>query len=61
MDKPHFNVVFATPGAGMTPGYVRSLLKTTYFLTQQGLTWNFMTEYSSLVAHAREKTIGGTG
>lgn len=61
MNKPHFNVIFATPGSGMTPGYVRSLLKTTYYLTQRGLSWNYMTEYSSLVAHAREKTIGGTG
>lgn len=61
MNIPHFNVVICTPGAGMTPGYVRSLLKTTYFLTIRGLSWNFMTEYSSLVAHAREKTIGGTG
>ena len=58
---PHYNVVFATPGASMLPGYVRSLIKTIYFLDQQGITWNYMTEYSSLVAHAREKTIGGTG
>jgi hypothetical protein len=58
---PHFNVVFATPGSSMLPGYVRSLLLSTYYLTQRGMTWNFLTEYSSLVAHAREKTIGGTG
>lgn len=45
----------------MVPAYVRSLLKTTYYLTQQGVTWNFMTEYSSHVADAREKTLGGTG
>jgi hypothetical protein len=56
---PHYNVVIATPGHSMLPGYVRSLLITTYFLTQKGITWNFLTEYSSLVAHAREKTIGG--
>ena len=61
MNIPHFNVVICTPGPNMVPGYVRSLLKTTYFLTAKGLTWNFMTEYSSLVADAREKTVGGTG
>lgn len=57
---PHYNVVFATPGNSMLPGYVRSILKSTYFLTERGLTWNYMTEASSLVALAREKTIGGT-
>ena len=61
MTLPHFNVVICTPGANMVPAYVRSLLKTTFILTQKGITWNFMTEYSSLVAHAREKTLGGTG
>jgi hypothetical protein len=59
--KPHFNVVFATPGKGMLPGYVRSLLKTVKILENENLSWNYMTEYSSLVSHAREKTIGGTG
>lgn len=61
MPVPHYNVVIATPGAGMLPGYVRSLLKTVHFLEQENISWNFLTEYSSLVAHAREKTIGGTG
>jgi hypothetical protein len=59
--KPHYNVVFATPGRGMTPGYVRSILKTTHACEMEGLSWNFLTEYSSLVAHAREMTIGGSG
>jgi len=45
----------------MVPGYVRSILKTTHYLTLRNITWNFVTEYSSLVAHARERTIGGTG
>lgn len=45
----------------MVPAYVRSLAKTIHTLDHRGLTWNFMTEYSSLVAHAREKTLGGTG
>ena len=44
----------------MQQAYVRSLVKTTYFFDMNGITWNFLTEYSSLVADAREKTIGGT-
>jgi hypothetical protein len=57
---PHFNVLIATPGHSMQQAYVRSLVKTTYFFDMNGITWNFLTEYSSLVADAREKTIGGT-
>jgi hypothetical protein len=57
---PHFNVLFCTPGNAMKPGYVRSLLKTTNACTKEGLTWNYLTEYSSLVAHAREMTLGGS-
>ena len=61
MTIPHFNVVICTPGPNMVPSYVRSLLKTTNFLTTNNISWNFMTEYSSHVADAREKTLGGTG
>lgn len=57
---PHYNIVFATPGSAMLSAYVRSILQSTYFLTERGLTWNYLTEPSSLVALAREKTIGGT-
>ena len=56
----HVNVLIATPGRGMVPGYVRSLLKTVHILDKQGISWNYLNEYSSLVAHAREMTIGGT-
>jgi hypothetical protein len=57
--KPHFNVVIATPGNSFTPGYMRSILRTTAALTQEGLTWNFLNQGGSLVAMARESTIGG--
>lgn len=57
--KPHFNVVFATPGNSFTPGYLRSLLLTTNALNQEGLTWNWLNRGGSLVAMAREETIGG--
>jgi hypothetical protein len=59
MNKPHFNVVFATPGNSFTPGYVRSLLLSTNALNQEGLSWNWLNQGGSLVAMARESTIGG--
>jgi hypothetical protein len=59
MNKPHFNVVFATPGNSFTPGYLRSLLISTDALNREGLTWNFLNQGGSLVSMARENTIGG--
>ena len=59
MEKPHFNVVFATPGNSFTPGYVKSLLLSTNALNQEGLSWNFLNQGGSLVSMAREMTIGG--
>ena len=60
MQIPHFNVLIATPGHSMTQAYVRSLAKTIYYFDKNNISWNYLTEYSSLVADAREKTIGGT-
>lgn len=59
MKKPHFNVLIATPGGGMTSGYVKSLLKTVYALDREGLSWNFLNASGSLVAMVREETIAG--
>lgn len=59
MNKPHFNVVFATPGNSFTPGYLRSLLLSTNALNQEGLSWNWLNQGGSLVSMARESTIGG--
>lgn len=58
-NKPHFNIVIATPGNSFTPGYMRSILLTTNAITQEGLTWNFLNAGGSLVAMAREETVGG--
>jgi hypothetical protein len=57
--KPHFNIVFATPANSFTPDYLRSLLITTNALNQVGVSWNFLSQGGSLVAMARESTIGG--
>lgn len=59
MDTPHFDVVICTPGASMVAPYVQSVLKTTNFLTSKNITWTLLNAYSSHVADARERTIGG--
>jgi hypothetical protein len=58
-NKPHFDVVIATPGNGFTPGYMRSILRTVAILDKEGISWNFLNQGGSLVAMARESTIGG--
>jgi hypothetical protein len=57
--KPHFDVIIATPGNSFTQGYMRSILITVKALEQEGLSWNFLNQGGSLVAMARESTIGG--
>lgn len=59
MERPHFNVVIATPGNSFTPGYLKSLLATTQTLNREGLSWTFLNESGSFVSMAREATIGG--
>ena len=61
MQKPHFNVLIATPGGSMTAGYVKSLLKTVHILDREGLSWNFLNASGSLVAMVREEAIAGMG
>jgi hypothetical protein len=57
--KAHFNVVIATPGNSFTPGYMKSILRTTFFLNKENISWNFLNHGGSLVSMARECTIGG--
>jgi hypothetical protein len=59
MQKPHYNVLIATPGNSFTQGYLRSMLRTTAALSREGISWNFLNQSSSLVSMARELTIGG--
>jgi hypothetical protein len=61
VDKPHFNIIIATPGNNFTQGYVRSLLQTVSAISAEGLSWNFLNQSSSLVSMAREMTIAGPG
>jgi hypothetical protein len=54
-----FDVIIATPGHSMMSSYVRSLLALTKKLDEEKLTWVWASEYSSLVANAREITLNG--
>jgi len=53
---PHYNVVIATPGKELHQGYVESLVKTTEWLNQQGLTYKWLNKSGSLVQTTRELT-----
>jgi hypothetical protein len=58
--KPHVNVVIATPGRTLTAEYVKSLMATIQVLNANGITWHYQNEYASLVTNAREATITGS-
>jgi hypothetical protein len=55
----HVNVIIATPGHSMMTPYVKSLLALTDRLNQEGKTWAWSSEYSSMVSDAREMTLNG--
>ena len=56
MKLPHYDVVIATPGSAMEAEYVKSLVLTLEWLTKQGMTYRYLSKYSSFVPSAREKT-----
>jgi hypothetical protein len=60
MDKPHVNLIIATPGHSLMSDYVKSLLVTTQELNRRNISWVFTNLYSSHVADAREVTLSGT-
>jgi hypothetical protein len=55
-DKPHYNIVFATPGKLIHGTYVKCLVETTKWLNEKGMTYKFLNYASSLVSQARETT-----
>ena len=59
MDKPHINIVIATPGYELTSFYIKSLLPTLEKISSEKISWAFVNEFSSHVADARERTISG--
>lgn len=48
--------MIATPAGSMKPAYVKSLVETTKWCVEQGLSYHFVTQYSSFVPSARENT-----
>ena len=56
MDVPHYDIVIATPGHSMVADYVKSLVETGKFLQNKGLSYHFVSQYSSFVPSARENT-----
>lgn len=59
-DKPHINILIATPGRMMEAEYVRSLVQTMEYLNSQGISYMYLNEYSSQVNAAREATTMGS-
>ena len=55
----HYNVVIATPGFSMDAEYVKALMATCERLVDKGISFTFLSEYSSFVPHAREATAMG--
>lgn len=60
MEKPHINLILATPGHSLMGSYVRSLLDTITFLSQKGISATWVNGYASHVADAREVTLSNT-
>lgn len=56
-DKPHFNLLIATPGRNVEIEYVKSLVETIKYLEENDITWKYINGYSAQVAGAREATI----
>lgn len=59
-NKPHVNVLIATPGRMMEAEYVKSLVATIGHLTREGISFLYLNEYSSQVNAAREATAMGS-
>ena len=54
--KTHYDVLIATPGSIFKQEYVRSLVDTTRVLNEKGISYCFLSKYSSFVPSARELT-----
>jgi len=60
LNKPHVNVLIATPGRMMEAEYVKSLVATMGYLNREGISYLYLNEYSSQVNAAREATAMGS-
>jgi hypothetical protein len=59
-EKEHYNVLICTPGHSMEAEYVKSLVETIKVLEKEGITYKYLSEYSSTVSGAREATLMGS-
>jgi hypothetical protein len=57
MEKPHYNVIIATPGMDMDGAYVRSLTETIAELNKRNISNIWICDYFSIVNLAREFTL----
>jgi hypothetical protein len=57
MEKPHYNVIIATPGTEMDGAYVRSLVETIAELNKRNISNIWINDYFSIVNLAREFTL----
>ena len=57
MEKPHYNVIIATPGMDMDGGYVRSLTETIAELNNRNISNIWIGDHFSIVNLAREFTL----
>ena len=60
MNKPHFDVLIATPGENMVSAYVQSLVDTTRSLNEKGISYQLLTKSGSFVPSTRELTATDT-
>jgi len=56
----HYNVLICTPGHSADINYIKSLIDTIKVLDAEGISYKFLSEYSSQVAMAREATISNS-
>ena len=60
MNKPHFDVLIATPGENMVSAYVQALVDTTRSLNEKGISYQLLTKSGSFVPSTRELTATDT-
>jgi GT2 family glycosyltransferase len=56
-NKPHYDVLIATPGRSFEAEYVKSLVPTLQYLHENNISYRFVSQYSSTVSGAREATL----
>lgn len=55
-DRPHYDVLIATPGKMLHAEYVSSLVDTIRWLESEGKTYKFLNKQGSLISSTREST-----